>query len=226
MKLMEAKNILDKIPQVPFNQLFSNEQLQNIIVNKGKTGQLLETVVLNLNLSSAHLDFEDGELKSGCFYTDGSPKETIAVCMISSIFDELIRTDIDYESSYPYQKMSNMIIAAIGKYKRGQSSRVLPPQDWSILKTVHVDFSNDKYKNFSAQIVEDLKNIFTTVRQDIEAGKNLSTTNGKYIQIRTKDSGGNHPIYSKSADRYVSHCNYAIYIMKDGINEILKIEGE
>ena len=60
----------------------------------------------------------------------------------------------------------------------------------------------------------------------IEAGKNLSTINGKYIQIRTKDSGGNHPIYSKSADRYVSHCNYAIYIMKDGINEILKIEGE
>ena len=92
MKLMEAKNILDKIPQVPFNQLFSNEQLQNIIVNKGKAGQLLETVVLNLNLSSAHLDFEDGELKSGCFYTDGSPKETIAVCMISSIFDEFLYT--------------------------------------------------------------------------------------------------------------------------------------
>lgn len=228
MKLEEAQKILSQIPNVPFNQLFSEEQLNNdIIHNKGKSGQLLESVILNLKLSSAHLDFDDGELKSCCFYTDGTPKETIAVCVIKSIFDDLLNEEQDYTQSYPYEKMANMLIASISKYKRGIST-VLNPRDWSILQCIHVDFSNEKYAAFAAQVAEDLKSIFSQVKRDIDDGKNISTTNGKYIQIRTKDNGGNSnsPIYSEYANRYVSHCNYAIYIMKDGINEILKIAGD
>ena len=173
------------------------------------------------------LYFDDGELKSGCFYTDGTPKETIAVCVIKSIFDDLLNEEQDYTQSYPYEKMANMLIASIGKYKRG-SSTVLAPQDWSILQCIHVDFSNKKYTAFAAQIAEDLKSIFSQVKRNIDDEKNISTTNGKYIQIRSKDSGGNnnHPIYSKYANRYVSHCNYAIYITKNGIDEILRIEEE
>lgn len=224
MKLIEAKDILEKIPNVPFGTLFTNEQLCDVIKNKGKIGQLLETIILKLNLSNNQFDFEDGELKSGCFYTDGTPKETIAVCMISSIIDDLINTN-DYTQSYPYQKMSNMIIAEVGKYRR-KRKEVLPPEEWAILNCIHVNCFDEKYITFFEQINKDLQNIFTTVKYNIENGKDISTTNGKYIQIRTKDSGGSHPIFSKHVNRFISHSNYAIYITKAGIEEILRIEGE
>jgi DNA mismatch repair protein MutH len=42
MKLNEAKRRLDSIVNVPFVEWMSPKQLEGIIRNKGKTGQLLE----------------------------------------------------------------------------------------------------------------------------------------------------------------------------------------
>ena len=63
MKLQEACDKLNKLVGIKFSSLFSAEEMRDIIIAKGKTGQLLE-LALGMNLSSADLDFEDGELKT------------------------------------------------------------------------------------------------------------------------------------------------------------------
>ena len=51
MKLKEAKWYLNKLAGIRFGDLFSPNDMNTIIINKGKTGQLLE-LVLGMTLSS------------------------------------------------------------------------------------------------------------------------------------------------------------------------------
>ena len=64
MKLAVAKERIEKLANIPFKEYLSPEQVQDamLIINKGKTGQLLE-LTIGLGLSNTTLDFEDGELK-------------------------------------------------------------------------------------------------------------------------------------------------------------------
>ena len=89
MRLEEANKRLNNLVGIPFEILFSQNDLNMIIKNKGKTGQLLE-LALGMNLSSSNLDFDDGELKTNKCDAAGNPKETIFITQISSIIDELI----------------------------------------------------------------------------------------------------------------------------------------
>ena len=59
MKLEEACERFNEISGIRFGNLFSPSDMESIIVNKGKTGQLLE-LALGMHLSSTNLDFEDG----------------------------------------------------------------------------------------------------------------------------------------------------------------------
>lgn len=63
MYLDEACVRFNRIAGIKFGELFSPDDMNMIIVNKGKTGQLLE-LALGLHLSSSNLDFDDGELKT------------------------------------------------------------------------------------------------------------------------------------------------------------------
>lgn len=56
MKLQEACDNLNKLVGIKFSSLFLAEEMRDIIIAKGKTGQLLE-LALGMNLSSADLDF-------------------------------------------------------------------------------------------------------------------------------------------------------------------------
>mgnify|MGYP003299669120 CR=1 FL=1 len=73
MKLIEAKRKIDKLAYIPFKNYLSAAQYKDIILNKGKTGQILE-LTIGLQLSNTTLDFEDGELKidvpAGCKHYD------------------------------------------------------------------------------------------------------------------------------------------------------------
>lgn len=62
MKLIEAQKRIEKLAYIPFKEYLTEEQFNNIVVNKGKTGQILE-LTIGLQLSNTTLDFEDGELK-------------------------------------------------------------------------------------------------------------------------------------------------------------------
>ncbi len=63
MKLQQASEKLNDLSGIPFGELFSEKDIENIIVNKGRTVQLLE-LALGMKLSNSNLDFEDGELKT------------------------------------------------------------------------------------------------------------------------------------------------------------------
>jgi DNA mismatch repair protein MutH len=89
MKLQEACDKLNKLVGIKFSSLFSAEEMRDIIIAKGKTGQLLE-LALGMNLSSADLDFEDGELKTNKCDKNGKPYETVFITQISAMIDELL----------------------------------------------------------------------------------------------------------------------------------------
>ena len=106
MRLAEAYYRLNELAGVRFGELFSSSDMEMIIVNKGKTGQLLE-LSLGMNLSSSNLDFEDGELKTNKCDKAGNPRETVFITQISSIIDELIEKR-PFEDTHLYQKIDNI----------------------------------------------------------------------------------------------------------------------
>ena len=63
MRLEEACRRFNELAGTRFGDLFSPADMNMIIINKGKTGQLLE-LSLGMHLSSTNLDFDAGELKT------------------------------------------------------------------------------------------------------------------------------------------------------------------
>lgn len=90
MRLEEACRRFNELAGIRFGDLFSPTDMNMIIINKGKTGQLLE-LSLGMHLSSTNLDFDDGELKTNKCDAAGNPRETVFITQISSVIDELIQ---------------------------------------------------------------------------------------------------------------------------------------
>ena len=105
MKLEEACTKFNKLAGTPFGELFSPADMKMIIINKGKTGQLLE-LALGMHLSSTNLDFEDGELKTNKCDASGNPRETVFITQISSVIDELIE-ERPFRQTHLFEKISN-----------------------------------------------------------------------------------------------------------------------
>ena len=89
---------MNEIANIKFKDLFTAEELQTIIVNKGKTGQLLE-LALGMQLSNTNRDFEDGELKTNKCDETSNPKETIFITQVSSMIDDLLQNKPFEETS-------------------------------------------------------------------------------------------------------------------------------
>jgi DNA mismatch repair protein MutH len=62
------------------------------------------------------------------------------------------------------------------------------------------------YYSICKQLVENINN---------SNDKFIHTANGKYIQIRSKDSKPYHPIYSSVFKRNISNKNHAFYFKKE-----------
>lgn len=220
MTLQEGFNILSQISNKPFGELFVNEDLSDIIDNKGRTGQLVEKAILHLKLSSAHLDFSDGELKSNKSRSNGTPVESLAICMASSIIDELNDPNFDPINNYVMNKINNWIY--LGVNKDGD------PSTWFCFAPLHISRDNEKYVEWYKR----LDNDFQFMRQHIYncciSNKLLCTSpaRNRYIQIRTKGAGHDKgAIFSKRYNRYVSDKSYGIYLTKTAIKDLLRLEG-
>ncbi|WP_261063860.1 DNA mismatch repair protein MutH [Streptococcus mitis] len=218
MKLQEAERKLNLLVGVRFNELFTNEELQIIKINKGRTGQLLE-LSLDMRLSNSNRDFEDGELKTNKCDSLGNPLETIFITQISSMFDDLV-TELSFEQTSLYTKIDNILYVPVAKEGA--------PEDWFFLPSIHVDLNMPEFEQLSSQLEEDYYTICSILREQIENGidRNIHTANGKYIQVRSKDSKPYHPIYSNIYGRYVSNKNHAFYFKREFIYEIRKIVGK
>ena len=221
MTLQKGYDIISQIPNKSFSEIFNGQDLSDIIKNKGKTGQLLETIILKLNLSNTKLDFIDGELKTNKCKANGEPSETVAVCQISSHFDEMIDDNFNFNNNYIIDKISNMIYVRVDKSNSN-------PANWKFLPPQHICIKNKKYIFWYDKIKEDLKEICQYMQQICKNNQMLHTTKGSghYIQIRTKDTAPYHPIYSNTYNKIVSDKNFAIYITKDGLNELIKLNME
>lgn len=217
MTLQEGYNIINQIPNKPFSEIFEGQDLSDIIKNKGKTGQLIETIVLKLNLSSTHLDFSDGELKTNKVKSDGTPDETMAICMIAEIFDSLMDAT-NLTQTYPMKKIENWIYLPCDKSS-------IDPKNWKTLPPIHINRNDSRYKKWYEQLDKDYQFAISQIKINCDNGKNIATTDGRkhYIQFRTKGAGhGTGKIFSKKYNRYVSDQSYAIYLTKYGLKELLK----
>lgn len=207
MKLAEAYEHFQQLAGINFERLFSEDDLSKIIKNKGKTGQLLE-LALGLRNTNTNLDFEDGELKSNKCDIMGRPRETIFITQISSHIDELI-AEKPFIETHLFEKIRNILYVPV--CKDGE------PRNWQFLPCIHIDLRNSKYKGLFEIWNNDYQSICKQLRSHIETSKDgfIHTSNGQFIQIRSKDSKPYHPIYSAIYGRNVSNKNHAFYFRKE-----------
>lgn len=212
MLLEEAKIRLGPLINVKLKHLVDTSQMENIIIAKGRMGQILE-ILLGIDNSSRTLDFIDGELKTNKCDRYGNPLETMYITQISSIIDELILKKDFYETRL-FKKVSNLLYVPV--CKEGN------PEDWFFLPYVHVNLENDRFYELKMQLEEDYYEICDTLRFHIEESNDgyIHTSNGKFIQIRSKDSKPYNPIYSMIYKRYISNKNHAFYFKKDFMRHI------
>ena len=142
MKLIEAQKRIEKLAYIPFKEYLTEEQFNNIVVNKGKTGQILE-LTIGLQLSNTTLDFEDGELKTNKCNKLGIPAETMFITQTASIIDELLSFK-PFEESKLYKKINRMLYVRINKEGA--------PENWMFLPPILVDLSLPKYAELATQL--------------------------------------------------------------------------
>ena len=209
MKLIEAQSRIEKLANIPFKEYLSPEQIQDAMmkINKGKTGQLLE-LTIGLNLSNTTLDFEDGELKTNKCDRYGKPLETMFITQTASIIDDLLSKRA-FQDTKLYEKFKRLLYVPISKDGS--------PADWMYLSPVQVDLTLPKYTALAEQLESDYYSICEQLNQQLSESDTatLHTANGKFIQIRTKDSKPYHPIYSNIYGREISDKNRAFYFKKD-----------
>lgn len=210
MKLSEGNIHFNSIANIPFSTLFSEESMSDIIRNKGKGGQLLE-LAIGLANTNTNRDFDDGELKTNKCNSDGKPMETMAITQISSHIDELLANK-PFEETWLYQKIVNMLYVPVCKEGK--------PKDWFFFPSIHVQLDTDKFKDIAAQLKEDYNYICSELKKAVESDSELHTINGKYLQIRTKDSAPYHPIITKTYNKVISDKNRAFYFQKSFMNDI------
>ena len=215
MKLEEACNRFNKLAGIRFRELFSPSDMNMIIINKGKTGQLLE-LSLGMHLSSSNLDFEDGELETNKCDSLGNPQETVFITQISSVIDELIQ-ERPFEQTHLYEKISNILYVPV--CKDGD------PRNWMFLPSIHIDLSSPRYRELRNIWRADYYSICKQLKHHIENSADgfIHTSNGQHIQVRSKDSQPYHPIYSETYGRYVSNKNHAFYFQKQFVYDVRKM---
>lgn len=215
MRLEQACNKLNDIAEIPFGELFSPADMNMIIINKGKTGQLLE-ISLGMTLSNSNLDFEDGELKTNKCDSLGNPKETVFITQISSIIDELI-LERPFEQTHLYEKISNILYVPV--CKDGD------PKNWMFLPSIHIDLDSRRFSELRSIWRNDYYSICKQLKSHIETSPDgfIHTSNGQHIQVRSKDSKPYHPIYSGYYRRYVSNKNHAFYFQKQFVYDIRRM---
>lgn len=163
--------------------------------------ELLETKVKQVNFRNSFrlentpnkLDFEDGELKTNKCDKYGNPLETMFITQILSTVDYLLYRK-DFYGSRLYKKIDNLLYVPI--CKEGYL------EEWFFLPYEHVNLNKNKYYDLKMQLEDDYYYICDQLIEQIEYGEdgNIHTSNGEFIQIRSKDSKPYSPIYSKNME--------------------------
>lgn len=224
LSVAEVMPILRKHANRPFGDFLEPEVMERVEAdrgrNKGGLGNLLETV-LGLPASTRLNDLTDGELKTHKSSSVGSPLETVAVTMLNTCIDDLL-DDVPFRMSRPGRKMSRSIFVPVYR------DPSVVAYDWRYLDPVFVDLGAQEWHGVADQLSHDFSEISREVREGLLTGDTMlhgTTSRGRLLQIRTKDSKPYHPIYSKKAQRVISNKNYAFYLTKSFITTIHQVSG-
>ena len=211
MRLAEAKARLEHFINRPFGSIFTGANY-DWIINKGKAGQALE-IVLGLQNTPNPLDFEDGELKTNKCDAHGNPKETVFISQILSVIDDMFRQK-PFEETHLFHKISNILYVPVCKDGN--------PRDWMFLEPIHIDLSEPRFAELKRIWRDDYYSICQQLKRHVETSPDgfIHTSNGRHIQIRSKDSQPYHPIYSTVYGRFVSNKNHAFYFQKQFVYDI------
>ncbi len=174
--------------------------------NKGWKGLVLERLAgLKTNISKAPngLTFE---LKSVSFrYIKGKlvPKETMAITMINP---KELRRD-EFFKSHCWEKLKSIIFCAVMWH--GQHAKKA-----ELLKVANLDFSEDD------RLIQEIKKDYDFIREKLikHGFKNLTGKDGKWMQARTKGTGGINPKTGKR--RPITR---AFYAKTDLVKKIFEI---
>lgn len=207
MRLDDARKLIEPLAGRPFGELLDATLLRDLHTNKGNVGQVLEQL-LGLRLSSRHLDFDDGELKTNKVHLSGKPIETVFIMQLSSQVDDVL-SRVPFRDLDLSRKVENLLYVPV--YREG------PEREWMFLPPIHIDMRTPKYAFMLDLLEQDYLVISRTLRAQVEAGptSTIHTASGRYMQVRTKDSRPYHPIFSSKYGRYISDKNYAFYFKWD-----------
>ncbi|MEN6552147.1 MAG: MutH/Sau3AI family endonuclease [Methanobacterium sp.] len=210
MKLEEAIHKLELLHSIKFKDLFTDNELINIIIAKGDTGKLLEKLI-GLPPGNTLKDFEDGELKTNKVNSFGNPMETMFISQISSHVDDLLNQK-QFEETWLRNKIERILYVPVVKIHPD-------PQEWFFLRHSYVEINLGEV--LYSILKSDYEAICDKMIHDIEHNDgNLHTSSGKYIQIRTKDAMPYNPIFSRKYNKFVSNKNFAFYFKKEFMRDI------
>jgi DNA mismatch repair protein MutH len=208
----EIKPLLDSNLNKPFPEIFTEEELDDVVKNKGKSGILLEKAIGLLPDSSFLPDLKDMEIKTN------SGRESIAISLISSHIDEIMN-GISFKDSWIYTKINRFLYIYVDKSK--------DYKQWEYKHYRIIDIN--EITNLYERLESEFNYIIKQIIQLVNSGKQLTTINGDnssaaYFQIRTKDSrGGNgfyHPIKYKG--NRISDKNYAFYFRNLFVRQVIE----
>ena len=215
MLLREGKRKIDSISGTNFGELFKKSHSKIKCPNKGMVGQLIEKAI-GLDNTNFLLDFEDGELKTNKCTIDKNnntkPMETMFVKQVSTEIDNMVcKKPIDFINSSFFKKIENLLYVPVFKNTKNA-------QDWYVIDCYHVELKHNP--EVLEQLMDDWNTICYGMRQSCSTVGKFGTTNGEYIQVRSKDSKPYHPIVSSEFGE-VTNKNYAIYFRPDFMKDII-----
>lgn len=216
MKIDEALPLLKNCVGKSFRELFADLPI-DLRTNKGNVGQLL-LLKIGLPLDSNLKDFDDGELKTNKSDKNGAPLETMFITQISQQIDTLLSKDpLPFEQSHLFEKISRLVFLPVFRDAENR-------EDWYFVDLLDCDLR--KNNALKIQLEQDYYDICEQLKQHIKNSDDgyIHTSNGEFIQIRSKDSKPYHPIFSKIYNKYISNKNHAFYFKKDFMNYIRNLK--
>ena len=210
MYLRQAIPKLSQCVGIRFKELFADLP-DELLLNKGNVGQLLQ-IKIGLPLDSSLTDFRDGELKTNKSDSKGVSRETMFITQISKQIDTLVcEKPKAFESSNLFQKIRRILFLPVCKDSASH-------EDWFFVSLIDVNLDENNY--LYSKLKADYFKICGDLKEHIRRSDDgyIHTSNGEFIQIRSKDSKHYHPFFSETYSRYVSNKNHAFYFKKNFMN--------
>ena len=198
MKLISGYRKIKDLSHKPFGEILEDYCIDDININKGLTGTILEQLI-GLRNTNNITDFIDGELKTNKVDITGKAIETLSICKLSNEVEPIVNGQ-EFKDSRLYHKLKKVLYVPVVKDD-------VNPLNWYFLNPKITNLN--KNKKLEKLIEQDYNYICSCIKTNISQGYMIEPCQGQYLQIRTKDSKPYNPI--SLGNMIYSDKNYAFY---------------